>query len=138
MAATNRGVWLPLLADMAHALVEHGVDVVVGEGVVDVAAVASKFDEARLLENAQLMRNGALRGFGGFGDVRDAELAAHEGVKDFDARGVTEDFEEVGKVVEQLLVGHVFGRLAGRVNDGLVTHSSISFHMNMRSDTCYI
>ena len=81
---------------MAHALVEHGIDMVVGEGVVDVAPVAPKLHEARLLEDAQLVRYGALRGLGGLRDVGDAELAAHEGVENLDARRVAEDFEKVG------------------------------------------
>ena len=67
----------------------------------------------RLLECAQLVRHRGLRGFGRFGDVCHAELAAHEGVKDLDARGVAEDLEQVGEVVEKLLVGKVLGRAGG-------------------------
>ena len=98
---------------MAHTLVEHGVDVVVGERVEDIAPVAPEFNQVRLLECAQLVRHRGLRGFGRFGDVCHAELAAHEGIEDLDARGVAEDLEQVGEVVEKLLVGKVLGRAGG-------------------------
>ena len=67
----------------------------------------------RLLKRAQLVRYCRLRGFGRFGDVCHAELATHEGVEDLDARGVAEDLEQVGEVVEKLLVGKVLGRAGG-------------------------
>lgn len=54
---------------MAHALVEHGVDVIVGKRVEDVAAVAAELDQVRLLKRAQLVRHRRLRGCGRFGDV---------------------------------------------------------------------
>jgi hypothetical protein len=98
---------------MAHALVKHGVDVIVGKRVEDVAAVATELDQVRLLERAQLVRYCRLRGFGRFGDVRHTQLATHEGIENLDARGVAEDLEQVGKVVQQLLVGKVLGRAGG-------------------------
>ena len=67
----------------------------------------------RLLERAQLVRHRGLRGRSCFGDVCHAELTAHEGVEDLDTRGVAEDLEQVGKVVQQLLVGKVLGRAGG-------------------------
>ena len=79
---------------------------VVGKGVNDVFAVATEFHETALLQRSQLVGNGALRGAYGFGQVGNAQLGAHEGVQDFDARGVGEDFEQVGKVVQKLFVGH--------------------------------
>ena len=67
----------------------------------------------RLLERAQLVRHRRLRGRGRFGDVGHAELATHEGIEDLDTRGVAKDLEQVGKVVQQLLVGKVLGRASG-------------------------
>ena len=60
-----------LLADVGHALGEHGVDVVVGEGVDDVLAVAGGFHKARLLQRAQLVAHGALGAADDGGDVAD-------------------------------------------------------------------
>ena len=48
-----------------------------------------------------------------FGDVCDAAVVPHERVEDLDARGVAEDLEQVGEVVEKLLVGKVLGRAGG-------------------------
>ena len=104
--------WL-LFADMAHALVEHGVDMIVGKRVEDVAAVAAELDQVRLLKRAQLVRYCRLRGCGRLGDVSHAELASHEGIENLDARGVAEDLEQIGQVVQQLLVGKVLGRAGG-------------------------
>ena len=98
---------------MAHALVEHGVDMIVGERVENVAAVAAELDQVRLLKRAQLVRYCRLRGRGRFGDVSHAELATHEGIENLDACGVAEDLEQVGQVVQQLLVGKVLGREGG-------------------------
>ena len=39
-------VSVALFADVAHALCEHGVDVVVGKGIEDVFAVALESDQA--------------------------------------------------------------------------------------------
>ena len=100
-------------ASGAEALASQGADVGVGERVEDIAPVAPEFNQVRLLECAQLVRHRGLRGFGRFGDVCHAELAAHEGVKDLDTRGVAEDLEQVGEVVEKLLVGKVLGRAGG-------------------------
>jgi hypothetical protein len=102
----------------AFAMVKHGVDVIVGERVENVAAVAAELDQVRLLKRAQLVRYCRLRGCGRFGDVSHAELAAHEGIEDLDACGVAKDLEQVGQVVQQLLVGKVLGR-AGGGNHGL-------------------
>ena len=60
-----------LLAHVGHALGEHGVDVVVGEGVDDVLAVAGGLHEARLLQRAQLVAHGALGAADDGGDVAD-------------------------------------------------------------------
>ena len=59
---------------MAHALIEHGVDMIVGKRVEDVAAVTAEFDQVRLLKGAQLVRHCRLRGCGRLGDVGYAEL----------------------------------------------------------------
>ncbi len=83
-----------------------GVNVIVGQRVDDVFAVALELDEARLLEHAQLMGDGALRDADDVGDVGNAAIGFHERVKDLDARGVGECLEQVGEVVEQLVVGH--------------------------------
>lgn len=99
---------------MTHALVEHGVNVIIGEGVQDVASIATEFDEVRLLERSQLMGDRGLRRFGGLGDIGNAELAAHEGVEDLDARGVAKNLKQVCKIVEELLIGKVFGGAVGR------------------------
>ena len=64
-----------------------------------------------LLEDAQLM---GYRGLGcaeGLGDLVDAELVGHQRVQDLDARGIAEHLEQVGQVVEHLLLGH--GVLSG-------------------------
>ena len=66
------------------------------------------------------------------------------GIEDLDARGVAEDLEQVGEVVEKLLVGE--GPRASRWWESRVPVASmsgfvsstrmliaISFHMNMRS-----
>lgn len=124
-------------------LVEHGIDMIVSERVENVAAVAAELDQVRLLKRAQLVRHRRLRGRGRFGDVSHAELAAHEGIENLDARGVAEDLEQVGKVVEKFLVGKVLGRAGGgddRLGGSMPVFVSsawlliaISFHMNMRS-----
>ena len=59
------------------------------------------------------MRHRGLRRRGCFGDVCHAEFAAHESVENLDARGVAEDLEQVGEVVEKFLVGKVLGRAGG-------------------------
>lgn len=91
---------------MAHALREHGVHVIVGKRVDDALALALELDEPRLLEDAQLMGYGALRGAYGFGDVGYAEILLHEGVENLYARGVRENLEQVSEVVEDLFIGH--------------------------------
>ena len=63
-----------LFADVGHALGEHGVHMVVGQRVDDVLAVALELDEAGLLERAQLVRHGALRGADELGEVGDAQF----------------------------------------------------------------
>ena len=98
---------------MAHALVKHGVDVIVGKRVENVAAVAAELDQVRLLKRAQLVRYCRLRGCGRLSDVGHAELAAHEGIENLDTCGVAEDLEQVGQIVQQLLVGKVLGRSGG-------------------------
>ena len=92
---------------MAHALVEHGIDMIVSERVENVAAVAAELDQVRLLKRAQLVRHRRLRGRGRFGDVSHAELAAHEGIENLDARGVAEDLEQVGKPVKRIIIDRV-------------------------------
>ncbi len=59
----------------------------------------------RLLEDAQLVGDCGLRGAEVLGDLVDALLIVHEGIEDLDARGVAEDLEDLGQVVEQLLLG---------------------------------
>lgn len=128
---------------MAHALVEHGIDMIVSERVENVAAVAAELDQVRLLKRAQLVRHRRLRGCGRFGDVGHAELTAHEGIENLDARGVAEDLEQVGEVVEKFLVGKVLGRASGGDRGSVASMSgfvsstrmliAMSFHMNMRS-----
>lgn len=95
---------------MAHALIEHGVDMIIRERVEDVSAVAAKFDQVGAFKRAQLMGDGRLGRLCGVSNIGYAQLAAHEGIENLDARGVAKDLEEVCKVVEQLLVGKVFGR----------------------------
>lgn len=95
---------------MAHALIEHGVDMIIRERVEDVSAVTAKFDQVGALKRAQLMGDGRLGRLCGIGNIGYAQLAAHEGIENLDARSVAKDLEEVCKVVEQLLVGKVFGR----------------------------
>ena len=93
---------------MVHSLGEHGVDMIVGERVDDVFAIPLKFHESRGLKRSQLMGNRALSGAHKLGDVGDAEIAAHQRVEDLDARRVGEHLEQVGEVIEDLLVGQLF------------------------------
>ena len=60
-----------LLADVAHALIEHGVNVIVCERVEDVATVAAKFNQVRAFERAKLMGDGRLGCLRGVGNVCD-------------------------------------------------------------------
>ena len=64
-----------------------------------------------MLERAQLVRYGALRGADELGEVGDAQLTRHERIQNLDARRVAEHLEQVGEVVEQLLVRQTLGRL---------------------------
>ena len=100
--------------------------------------VAAELDQVRLLKRAQLVRHRRLRGRGRFGDVSHAELAAHEGIEDLDACGVAEDLEQVGKVVEKLLVGKVLGRAGGGDDrlgglDASLCFISVAAHCNILS-----
>ena len=88
----------------------------------NVAAGALALDEVGLLERAQLVADGALRGARLARDVRDAEVASHEAEQDLNARGVREDLEQVGQVIEKLLVGQLLRRLSDR--DSLAHASS--------------
>ena len=45
---------------MAHALIEHGVDMIIRERVEDVSAVAAKFDQVGAFKRAQLMGDSRL------------------------------------------------------------------------------
>ena len=67
----------PLFANVRQTLIKHGVDVAVGKRVDDVFAVALELDKARLLQDAQLVRDGALGSAHCFGDVCNAKLTVH-------------------------------------------------------------
>ena len=97
-------------------------NVVVRQRVDDVLAVALELHETDLLERAQLVRDGALRGADELSEVGDAQLLAHERVQHLDARRVAEHLEQVGEVVEQLLVRQVLGRTAGCELVGFMGH----------------
>ena len=89
------------------------------------------------------MGDGRLGRLCGDSNIGYAQLAAHEGIENLDARSVAKDLEEVCKVVEQLLVGKVFGRavaargasypLGPLMSSEGCSFMTTSFHMNMRS-----
>lgn len=94
------------LADMAHSLGEHRVNVVVRQRVEDILPIALELDEPCILQLAQLMGYSALRCADRLRDVGDATLAIHERIQYLYAGSIREHLEEIGQIVEHLLVRH--------------------------------
>ena len=97
---------VPSLADVGEALGQHGVDVRIGQGVDHALAVAAELHQVRLLQQPQLVGNGALSGADHVRNIAHAAFALHQRVEDLDARGVREHLEEIRQFVEQFVFRH--------------------------------
>ena len=79
---------------------------IVGQGVENGLAVLPGLDQPVCLEDAQLVGDGGLGQAQQLGDVAHAQLRFEQGVQDLDAGGVAEDLEQLGQIVQLLVVGH--------------------------------
>ena len=85
---------------MLEPLFEQLDDVMVVEGVVDVLAVAARFDQAGAAQQPQLMRDRGLGQIEHLGEVADRDLGLRQGVEDSHARGIAEHLEGLGQGVQ--------------------------------------
>ena len=100
---------------------------IIRQAVHDLFAVAAEAHEARLLEDAQLVRHRTLRGSHFVGDGAHRLSLLHEGIENLDTRGVGKDLEQVGQVVEQFLVGHLRTVEVGDVACAMVLAAAAAF-----------
>ncbi len=84
---------------MVETLSENRRDMVIGERIVDGFAVTSEFDKCRLLEYAQLVRDGALGHAEQFCDIADTKLTRGEGIEDTDARRVAKNLIKISQLI---------------------------------------
>ena len=84
---------------MFQALGHDGLHMVVGQGIVDGLAIPPEPDQLHLLQNPQLMGDGALGHGKLVGNVLDAKLLPDQTVQDSDSGGIAEDLEQFGQSV---------------------------------------
>ncbi len=89
----------------------------IGQGIDDALSVPTELDQMGLLQDAQLVRYGALGSIDDAGDIIHAALLIHQGVEDLDACGISEYLEEVCQFVEQFVFGHL-------ISEGVGAHGS--------------
>ncbi len=81
-------------------VIEHGVDefadVLVGERVVDVLAVAAGGDDATVAKGSQALGDGGLVGAGRCHQLGDADLALGDQLDEGEARRIGDGLEEFG------------------------------------------
>lgn len=87
---------------------------VILQGVEDGLSLPAEFHQAALLENAELVGNGALGHIEELGDVAYAHLALQKDVEDFDSGGIPEYFKKLRQVIEELFIRHL---LCDSIND---------------------
>jgi hypothetical protein len=78
-------------------LLEQADDVVIVGDVIDVAADATRLDEAHAAQQAELVGDGGLGQAEQAGEVADRNLGPGEGVEDPHPGGVAEDLEGFGQ-----------------------------------------
>lgn len=93
---------------MEQTLIEYGLDVIVGERVVNHAPVPAVLDELGLLQYTKLMRNGRFRHTEKDGDIAHTHLRPKQRAKDFNPRGVAEHLKNIRQINQDVLVGHMF------------------------------
>ena len=90
---------------MLHALIEYAADVLVGEKIEYLLALAAVFDKSTRLQYSKLMRDRGLRHRQQRGDIADAHSLLKQHIKYFYARGIGKDAVQLGEIVKRFLVG---------------------------------
>ena len=75
----------------------------VGQRVVNGFSIPAELHQSGLLQDTELMGNGALGHSQKVGDVADTEFSRGKGVEDADAGGITENFVEISQFVEHFI-----------------------------------
>ena len=86
---------------------------VIVQCVVNSFALPAEPHQFAVLEHPELMAHGGLTQLHRIGDVLHAQLVIVERVQDLDAGGVAKYPEQVGQLVEHLVIGHINGLCGG-------------------------
>ena len=117
----------PSFCHVLHPLVQNRTYVAVSQGIKDGLSLPAVFDQLALLQGPELVRDGRLRHAQELGDVAHAHLGLKEDVQDLDAGGVAEKLEQLGQIVQDLLIRHV---LIDLIDDLLMhVHVFAAFHI---------
>ena len=111
---------------------------VIVQCVVNSFALPAEPHQFAVLEHPELMAHGGLAQLHRVGDVLHAQLVIVERVQDLDAGGVAKYPEQVGQLVEHLVIGHINGlRGGGAFLFGfLLRHLDISSRVNFYMNVC--
>ena len=91
---------------MLHAHADDQPHMIIIQCVDNGFPIPAEAHQLGVLENAQLMADGALGKSQQLGQITDAQLAFQQGVQDTDAGGIAEYPEQVGQIVQPVIVGH--------------------------------
>jgi len=88
---------------MLQPKLEDPLHVVIGQGVINVLAIAPRAHKVALAKDLKLVRNGRRAHAQQLGKVRNAQLALVQSPKHLKARAVPEHFEEIRKIADILV-----------------------------------
>jgi hypothetical protein len=105
---------------MFQSLIQDIFHMVIGQGIEDGLSIPAEFDQAVLLQDTELMGDGAWSHGKLQGDVVDAELPIQEQIQDLNACGIAEYFIKFRKVINLFFCGHMCFVVHGNLRSSAV------------------
>lgn len=93
---------------MLKTLVDYRTDMIIRKGIYNGFSFSAEFDKLGLLEYPQLVGNGRKAHVEKLGNVADAHLGFEQNTENFKPCAVAENLKKLGKVENDVLIGHYF------------------------------
>lgn len=125
---------------MLKTLVDYRTDVIVRKGIYNGFSFSAEFDKLGLLEHSQLVGDGRKAHIEKLGNVANAHLRFKQNAENFKSCAVAENLEKLGKVENDVLIGHYFVDLFDNILVNtlfrakfrivILNHICTTFHLN--------